>query len=175
MGLLQSHGRRGGALRRAGLTTAERFIVVHSLGDARAALDAATSLGMGVTVASAPGAGIYAGPGWFKAVVETVRGEFPGAVFSSVLDCGDAPGTVLAALRQGLRRVRFTGPTATAERLADIAAQCHAVLEREPLEPALDLLDQDDPAPLCRAFLAGHTPLPPACASDIPPPMTPDP
>ena len=174
MGLLQSHGRRGGALRRAGLSAAERFIVVHSLGDARAALDAATSLGVGVTLASAPGAGIYAGPGWFKAVVETARGEFPGAACSSVLDCGDAPGMVLAALRHGLRRVRFTGPAAAAERLADIAAQYGAVLERAPLLPSLDLLDQGDPASLCRAFLAGsHTPLPPEGASDIPPRMTP--
>jgi hypothetical protein len=157
MGLLQPHGRRGGALRRAGLSAAERFIVVHSLGDARAALQAAAALDVGVTLASAPGAGIYAGPGWFKTVVETARGELPSVACSSVLDCGDAPGIVLAALRQGLRRVRFTGPAATAARLADIAAQCHAVLERAPLEPALDLLDQSDPAALCRAFLAEAT------------------
>jgi hypothetical protein len=177
MGLLEPHGRRSGALRRAGLSTDERFIVVHSLGDARAALEAATSLGVAVTLASAPGAGIYAGPGWFKAVIETARDEFPSTAFSSVLDCGDAPGMVLAALRQGLRRVRFTGPGATAARLADIAGQCDAVIERGPLEPALDLLDRSDPGALCRAFLAAsHTPLPPDGASDIPPPMTtPDP
>jgi acyl-CoA reductase-like NAD-dependent aldehyde dehydrogenase len=170
MGLLQPHGRRGGAVRRAGLSGAERYIVVHSLGDARAALAAAASLGVGVTLASAPGAGISAGPGWFKAVVEMARGEFPAAACSCVLDCGDAAGTVLAALRQGLRRVVFTGPAATAARLADIAAQCGAVLERGPLEPMIDLLDQRDPAALCRDFLAPrHAPLPPGRASGIPP------
>jgi hypothetical protein len=154
VGLLQSHGRCVGAVRRAGLSTAERFIVIHSLGDARAALEAGASLGVQVTLASAPGAGIYAGPGWFKAVIEAARGEVPAAEFSYVLDCGDAAGMVLAALRQGLPRVRFTGPAATAARLADIAAQCNAAIERGPLEPALDLLDQHNAMSLCRAFLA---------------------
>jgi hypothetical protein len=154
MGLLQPHGRCGGALRRAGLSTAERFIIVHSLGDARAALEAAASLGVRVTLASAPGAGIYAGPGWFKAVIEMAAAEFPGAEFSCLIDCGDAAGMVLAALRQGLPRVRFTGPAATAERLGDIAGQCNAKIERGPLEPVLDLLDRPDPVALCRAFLA---------------------
>jgi hypothetical protein len=171
MGLLQPHGRRGGAVRRAGLSRAERFVVVHSLDHARAALEAAASLGVGVTLASAPGAGISAGPGWFKAVVEMARGEVPAAEVSCVLDCGDAAGMVLAALRQGVPRVLFAGPAATTARLADIAAQCGAVLERGPLEPKLDLLDRRDPAALCRDFLApSHAPLPPGRASDIPPP-----
>jgi hypothetical protein len=156
MGLLEPHGRCGGDVRRAGLSTAERFIVIHSLGHARAALEAAAALGVGVTLASAPDAGVYAGPGWFKAVVEMACGEFPAAKCSCVLDCGDAAGMVLAALRQGLPRVRFAGPAATAARLAGIAAQCGAVLERNPLEPALDLLDQHDPETSCRAFLAAE-------------------
>jgi hypothetical protein len=68
---------------------------------------------------------------------------------------------VLAALRQGLPRVRFSGPAATAERLADIAEQCNATLERTPLVPALDHHDQRDSASLCRAFLAAEPgPLP---------------
>ena len=154
MGLLQPHGRCGGALRRAGLSTAERFIIVHSLGDARAALEAAASLSVRVTLASAPGAGIYAGPGWFKAVIEAAAASFPGVEFSSVIDCGDAAGMVLAALRQGLPRVRFTGPAATTERLGDIAGQCNAKIEQGPLEPVLDLLDRHDAVALCRAFLA---------------------
>jgi hypothetical protein len=123
-----------------------------------------------VTLASAPDAGISAGPGWFKAVVELARGEFPAVELSCVLDCGDAAGMVLAALRQGLPRVLFTGSAGAAARLADIAAQCGAVLERGPLEPKLDLLDRRDPAPLCRDFLApGRAALPPVQPSDIPP------
>ncbi len=161
MGLLQPHGRRGGRLRQARLSTPERFIVIHSPGHARAALAAAASLALPVTLASAPAAGIYAGPGWFKAVVEMAHGDVPAARFSAVLDCGGEPGVVLAALRRGLKRVRFDGSDAVAERLADIAAQCGAVIERMALEPALDLLGCDDPEAACRAFLAAEHEIPP--------------
>jgi len=78
-----------------------------------------------------------------------------------VLDCGDAPGMVLAALRQGLKRVRFDGTDAVAERLAEIAAQCGAAIERTAPAPALDLLGRDDPEATCRAFLAAERDAPP--------------
>ena len=133
-------------------------IIVHSLADARAALGAAAALGVAVTLASAPGAGGYAGPGWWQAVIDLAAADFPEARFDAVLDCGAEPGTVLAALRLGLRRVRFTGNDDAARRLADIAAQQGAVLEREAPEAALDLLDCRDPAAACRAFLAGNAP-----------------
>jgi hypothetical protein len=156
MGVLQPHGRRSRCLRQARLSTAERFIVIHSPAHARAALAAAASLGVPVTLASAPGAGIYAGPGWFKAAIEIARSEYPAVQFMSVLDCGDEAGMVLAALRHGVLRVRFDGPDAVAARLADIAGQCGAVIERGALEPALDLLGRDDIETICRAFLAAE-------------------
>src|SRR6185312_11226338 len=133
-------------------------IIVHSLADARAALGAAAALGIAVTLASAPAAGGYAGPGWWQAMLDLAAADFPEARFDAVLDCGAEPGTVLAALRLGLRRVRFTGNDDAARRLADIAAQQGAVLEREAPEAALDLLDCRDPAAACRAFLAGNAP-----------------
>ncbi len=133
----------------------ERFVVIHSLEHARAALAAAEAAGTSVTLASAEAAGGYAGPGWFKAIVDIAAAEFPGVVTTCVLDCGEEAGTVLAALRLGLRRVRFTGPAAAAARLNEIAAEIGAVIERDALEPALDLCDETDPAAACRAFLAG--------------------
>jgi len=156
MGLLQPHGRCGRRLRQAGLNCAERFIIIHTAGHARAALAAAAELAVPVTLASAAGAGLYAGPGWFKAAVALAREDFPAVDCAIVLDCGGAPGVVLAALRQGLPRVRFDGPDATAARLAEIAAQCEAAIERGALEPALDLLDREDAETLCRTFLAAE-------------------
>jgi hypothetical protein len=156
MGLLQPHGRRGRRLRQAGLNTAERFIVIHSPAHARAAFAAAASLAVPVTLASAPGAGVYAGPGWFKKTIEIASSDYPAVEFTSVLDCGDEAGMVLAALRHGVLRVRFDGPDAVAARLADIAGQCGAVIERGALEPALDLLGQADAETICRAFLAAE-------------------
>jgi len=128
-------------------------VIVHSLDHARTAVAAAASLGRDVTLVSAPGAGAYAGPLWFKAVVDEAAAAFPGIAVTAVLDCGAEPGTVLAALRAGFRRVIFTGPEAMRARLAEIAAATGAAIE--PRQPgALDLLGQRDAA-ACRAFLAG--------------------
>ncbi len=133
-----------------------RRIIVHSLADARAAVEAAASLGVAVTLASAPGAGTYAGPAWFKAVVAEATVAFPAASVEAVIDCGAEPGTALAALRAGFARVRFTGSAAARERLADIAAAQGAVIEGEDDESALDLLGRRDALAACRAFLAGR-------------------
>ncbi len=128
-------------------------IIVHSLDHARMAVAAAASLGTGVTLVSAPGAGAYAGPLWFKAVVDEAAAAFPGTAVTAVLDCGAEPGTVLAALRTGFHRVIFTGPEATRARLAEIAAATGAAIE-PCAEGALDLLGQRDGDAACRAFLA---------------------
>ncbi len=46
-----------------------RRIIVHSLDHARAALAVAAAVGKPVTLMSAAGAGCYAGPRWFLALV----------------------------------------------------------------------------------------------------------
>jgi hypothetical protein len=132
-----------------------RFII-HSLDHARAALAAAAAAGVPVTLASAVGAGGYAGPMWFKALVDIALGEHPGVTAVAVLDCGDEAGTTLGALRAGLKCVRFTGRDDVRERLAAIAVQLGAAIESGEPPPALDLLDAGDPARLARAYLAGN-------------------
>jgi len=131
-------------------------IVVHSLDHALAAASAAAGLGKPVALASAPGAGTYAGPTWFLAVVEAARSAHPGARVTAVLDCAGEAGSALAALRAGARRVRFSGRCDTARRLAEIAAALGAEIERGPPPPALDLLGERDPAGACRAWLLAH-------------------
>jgi hypothetical protein len=128
-------------------------IIVHSLDHARAAVAAAAALGRPVTLVSASSAGAYAGPLWFKAVVEEAAASFPGTAVTAVIDCGAAPGFVLAALRTGFRRVIFTGPDATRARLTEIAAAQGAVIEPR-AAGLLDLLDVCDAEAACRAYLA---------------------
>jgi fructose/tagatose bisphosphate aldolase len=129
-------------------------IIIHSLEQARAALAAAEAAGVPVVLASAEGAGGYAGPMWFKAVVDTAASEYPEAAAGAVLDCADEAGTALAALRAGIKRVRFTGRDEVRERLAAIAAQLGAEIESGAMPEALDLLDARDPERLARAYLA---------------------
>jgi len=129
-------------------------IIIHSLAHARAALAAARALQVPVTLASAAGAGGYAGPLWFKSLVETARADFPEADVTAVLDCGVEAGTTLAALRHGLKRVRFTGNDAALAPLRDIAEQLGAEIETGEAPNALDLLNEPDPAAATRAYLA---------------------
>jgi hypothetical protein len=130
-------------------------IIIHGIDDARAALRAAHELGVPVTVISAPGAGSHAGPGWFNAVIAQARSAFPDVPLTAILDCDDAPGHVLGALRSGVKAVRFTGRADVAEKLTAIAAAEGAVLLTEDIE-TLDLRAQRDPAAACKAWLADH-------------------
>ena len=102
-------------------------IVVHSLDQARAALAAAASLKRPVVLASAPGAGCYAGPAWFKALAALAQDSYPEAQMESVLDCGADSGVALAALRQGVKRVGFSGGAEARAKLEEIA---HSVRRR---------------------------------------------
>ncbi|MBV8735872.1 MAG: hypothetical protein JO007_01175 [Alphaproteobacteria bacterium] len=85
------------------------------------ALKAAACSARSVILVSAADAGIYAGPGWFGALVEAAREAVPEARFSSLLDCGDRPGAALAAIRTRVEGVIFAGRDDVADRLADIA------------------------------------------------------
>ena len=113
--------------------------VIHSLAHAAAVLAAASDAGRAVVLLSAPDAGIYAGPGWFKALVQAARAAVPNATFSAMLDCGDDAGAAQGAIRGGIAAVIFTGRADVAERLAAIAASAGLrLLTRRP-DAALDL------------------------------------
>jgi hypothetical protein len=134
-----------------------RRVIVHSLDQAQAALRAAAELGVAVTLASAAGAGAYAGPLWFKALIDAARKAHPEAEFDAVLDCAEEAGSALAALRAGIARVGFSGPPDVAARLQAIAEALGAALETASGSDALDLVDARDPYEAARAFLAGES------------------
>jgi len=114
-------------------------IVVHSLAQAVAALSAAAEAGRRVVLASAPDAGIYSGPGWFREVLHGAHEAVPMAQFSSLFDCGDDAGAAMAALRAGLEAIIFIGSAEMAARLNDILAQAGARLITERPAAVLDL------------------------------------
>jgi hypothetical protein len=116
-----------------------RVIVVHSLGQAIAAATVAARAGRSITLASAPDAGGYAGPGWFKALIMATHDAVPRVCFSALLDCGDNVGAALAAIRAEFEGVIFTGRTDVARRLADIAAQHGVCFETNRPQDVLDL------------------------------------
>jgi len=99
-----------------------RTIVVATLEDAIAAL----RQGGPVRLCSAPFASASLGAAGFLAIITAARAAVPGVEAEAVLDCGDAPGHALGALRLGLKAVSLSAPPETLAKLADIAAQSGA-------------------------------------------------
>jgi hypothetical protein len=127
-----------------------REIVIHSLDHARTALAAAGARGVPVILASARGAALQTGPAWFKAVIDQAREEHPGVAVTAILDCGDQPGAVMAALRVGLKQLRFRSAAGLRPKLEAMGAIFVA-----PPDSVLDLLDVKEPNAACAAFLGG--------------------
>jgi hypothetical protein len=166
VGLLEPHGRGRRAFRRDALSgaAAPPIIVIHSLAHAVAALNAASAADRDIILLSAADAGIYAGAGWFKAVVEAARNAIPTANFTEILDCGDDAGAAMAALSVGLKSVVFTGRADVAERLTSIAQQWNLRLQTARPRPALDLAadffaDVETVQRKCADLLASHQPI----------------
>ena len=109
-------------------------VIVHGLEHACAAL----APGLPVTLLSAPGLALAGGCGWWQALVRKARQAAPNTPFADILDCADAPGMAMAALRlkQGILRLDGTSPAFPAVARA-AAAQGAVLLPSAP--PALDL------------------------------------
>jgi hypothetical protein len=104
-------------------------VIIHSLEDARAAL----APGRPVTLLSARGAALYGGCLWWAELMKAAGGRK-----ISLLDCADAPGRALEALRLGLPGIVLRCETAAYEVVAGIAAGQNAILLAQ-APPALDL------------------------------------
>lgn len=128
------------------------IIRVHSLDHARAALTAARQLAAPVRLLSPEAAPGFAGIGWWRAMVDVLRAEFPDTVFTAVLDCGPSPGMALAAIRARVGPLRLNLEAAMAARIAGIAEQAEIRVECDG-EETLDLLGAPDPGTLCRKAL----------------------
>ena len=112
------------------MTNISPSVIIHDLHEARYVL----GLQRPVTLLSAPGAASQAGCLWWKLLIEAA-----GATECSFLDCGDAAGRALEALRLGLHGIVLT-PQPSFATVAEIAAaQGAVVLEQAP--PALDLAE----------------------------------
>lgn len=143
MGFLEPHGRGRRPVRRRALTqrVADPVFVVHSLAHAVAALTAAAKSGRPVIVLSAPGAALYAGPGWWRGLIEAARAAAPTARCTAILDCADNAGAAQGAIRAGVEAIVFTGRADVAARLADIAGQRGIEMVTERPAAVLDLAE----------------------------------
>ena len=124
-------------------------VVVHGLPDVQAAV----APGRPVTLLSGPGAAIYAGCGWWRALMALGAQGNP-----DILDCADAPGRAMEALRAGCRLLVLDPAVPAWSLVAARAAVAGATLLAE-RPPALDLAHRGAARRL-RSWLDGDSPAP---------------
>ncbi|KAA2214894.1 hypothetical protein [Teichococcus oryzae] len=135
-----------------------RGVVVRDMAEAAQALRVAADLRLPrpLPLVSLPGAGLFLGPGWFLAMMEGAVAAQGGVAILPVLDCADAPGRALDALRQGVPAVVMWPATPAFGAVAAAAEECGGVLLGAP-PPALGPFAagrRDAPAKLA-AWLGG--------------------
>ncbi|MHA1572010.1 MAG: hypothetical protein ACTSWM_09320, partial [Alphaproteobacteria bacterium] len=108
--------------------------------------------GVALLILTAPGAVSYAGSLYLLKLVENARIAVDSSPARVVIDCSDATGYALGALRAGWRDIMVDGSDAVRRKVADIAAQDVARLIDRPVGPALDLAGVDDPVRACLEF-----------------------
>lgn len=127
--------------------------IVHSLAQACAALQAADEGGQAIGLLSPPGAVHSLGTGYFLAMEQAANRRFPGADCQTILDCGEAPGLALEALRAGAPAICLTASTEVLAKVDDIARQHGATLVAAPPD-AIDLGTAAAPLEAARRALA---------------------
>ena len=127
-------------------------VIVHGLADARAAL----AHGLPVTLLSAPGAATFAGCLWWRELISVARESFPETQVTDILDCADASGMALGAIRSGVCRL-VLWPEAPGHDAVATIAERHGGFVLTQAPPALDL-GQRNAVRRLRAWLLGPDP-----------------
>ena len=127
--------------------------MVHELAHAVAVRAASQRHGIPVTLVSAPGAAGTGGAGWWRAIITQAQHVVPEADATSILDCADAPGMALAAIREGVKAIALSAPAATLSKVRDIGAQSGVTLQTVDWDNVYDLIGTNDPRAECENHL----------------------
>lgn len=132
-------------------------ITIHGVDHARVACQAAfrTSMKDDITLElwSEKNGASSLGPAWFGEIINIVQKEFPDLVIVGVLDCGDAVGSALAALRQGITCIYISERPAVVSKIRAIAKYTRAeVRTKRPVMP--NLIDRQDPLEVLQAHFS---------------------
>ena len=127
-----------------------RAVVIHSHAHALVALAAAERVrsasgpepSAGLLLLSAPAAAGYLGPGWWAALIAALQPRMQAVDAVEVLDCGEAAGRAMEALRIGLRRLILSAQCPQQRAVLARAAALGATVAAQRPE-ALDLAESD--------------------------------
>ena len=111
-------------------------VIIHGLSDARAAL----APGLPVTLLSAPGAASFAGCLWWRQTVDLARSGIPITDAIAILDCAEASGLAVSALRCGISGLVLSPSAPGYSTVINLAERHGGFILRQP-PPALDLAE----------------------------------
>ncbi len=131
-----------------------RVVIAHTPEHMAAALEAAESLKVPLTLQSPPDAIFYAGAAYLLRMFEQAKSQFSNTNVRFILDCADAGAEAISAMQLGHRDIRSTAPQALRAKLADIAAKHGVQVHSNPYE-ALDLRSTGDTKDACIKWLKG--------------------
>jgi hypothetical protein len=110
------------------------LVVARGLGD----VERAVARGLATMVLlSPPHATSWGGVGWWRALADAARQQFPGRIAADVLDCGEAAGLALAAIRMGQGALILRATAAGRAHVVAIAAAAGVTMLCVPPPPAL--------------------------------------
>lgn len=134
-------------------------VIICSLNQAVAALNAACETATPVLLLSPQGAAASTGAALFKSLTDHATEEFPDFAFIAALDCGSDAGHALAAIREGVKAIVLSEDCPARSRVNEIARQKGVqVLPPDVYDDMengapLDLTIALDPLAASRAFL----------------------
>jgi hypothetical protein len=129
-----------------------RPIIIHTLAQANAALDAAKSLNKPIALQSAPNALLYAGSLYLLHLFQEAERSHHDAQASYILDSSEAIAETIAAMHDGHRLIRTNAPEPWLTKIRDIASQLEVFL-LPPVKAALDLGKTSDYHAACLGWL----------------------
>ena len=129
-----------------------KVIIVHTLEDALAALEAASELDVPITLQSAPDAIFYAGSLYLFHLFQYAKSAYPKVRATFIIDCHDAEAEAIAAMQMGHTHLRSSAPEELRAKLADIVAE-HGIEFYIGDCQVLDLQNARDAKAACREWL----------------------
>ena len=127
-------------------------VVIHDMGQARAALAAAAEASQEIHLLTPPGGAHYAGAPYYAELFRQAGAAVPAARFRATLDCGDDAALALTAIAAGWRSLVLTRGGKAFAKVEDVAGRAGArVTRRTPA--AVDLRESPDPRARCDELL----------------------
>ncbi len=129
-------------------------MIVHTLKQAEAALAAANTCNVYITMKTSPGATRYMGLAFLKALFEQAKQTYPRVKHSVVIDCGFDAALTHRAMVMGFDQVSFSGSRAMKIKLSNIGSQLGSTIVSPHTPPnAVDLSDSQQPEQTCILYL----------------------